>query len=494
VTPMTSAPAKVRSHRKSLARPGGGWSTLSAPAGPDAGPAWQGDVHMALDPRFRSPKERPLFVAGVIFSSIAWLVLVVSIIGLLYGALGALFVLCAHALFLAHVRANGVRVDERQLPELHARAKAAAAKLGLATLPELYVLQGGGLLNAFATKLFSRQYVILLSDLGDQCLDPRQLDFVLAHELGHLAAGHLAWNAFLLPYRVVPWLGAAYSRACEYTCDRCGLAGAGDLEQAQRGVVVLAAGGRVASQVDLTAFASQQEGTGGFWSTVLELTSSHPFLCKRVAALAALTNPAAARPVPRSVAGAVLAPMLGGLGGGAAGVAPLMMVAVIGMLAAIAIPNFIRYQLRSKEAAGTADLRALHKAEVARLARGGAYQALRAPDQVPGTAAMAWTAQEVAAAREIDWLVTGAGHHTFGVAVGETAGGKPAFATCAEADLDGDGVFSAWVTWEPVEDEEGDLVAPAPPCRHAKDLLRPLAYQAGDPTGTPVKVTGLDTF
>jgi type II secretory pathway pseudopilin PulG len=293
---------------------------------------------------------------------------------------------------------------------------------------------------------------------------------------------------------VVPWLGAAYSRACEYTCDRCGLAGAGDLEQAQRGVVVLAAGGRVAAQVDLGAFAAQREGTGGFWSTVLELTSSHPFLCKRVAALSALTDPAAARPVPRSVAGAVLAPMLGGLGGGAAGVAPLMMVAVIGMLAAIAIPNYQRFQLRAKDVAGKTELQALHRAEVARLARGDAYQALRAPDQVPGASPMAWATEELAAARQLDWAVTGSSHHTYGVAVGETADGKPAFATCAEADLDGDGVFSAWVTWEPVEDEEGDLVAPAPPCRHAKALVRPLAYQAGDAPGAPVKVTGPDAF
>jgi Zn-dependent protease with chaperone function len=449
---------------------------------------------MALDPRFRSPEERPLFVTGVILSSIAWLVLVVSVVGLVYAALGACFVLCAHALFLAHVRANAVRVDERQLPELHGRAKAAAARLGLATLPELYVLQGGGLLNAFATKLFSRQYVILLSDLGDQCHDPRQLDFVLAHELGHLAAGHLAWNAFLLPYRVVPWLGAAYARACEYTCDRCGLAGAGDLEQAQRGVVVLAAGGRVASQVDLAAFAAQREGTGGFWSTVLELTSSHPFLCKRVAALTALTNPAAARPVPRSLAGAALAPMLGGFGGGAAGAAPLMMVAVVGMLAAIAIPNFLRYQLRSREAAGQADLAALHKAEVALLGRTGAYRALRVPERTPAGEAMTWTEEELAAAREVDWLVSGKSHHTFGVAIGETDEGKQAFATCAEADLDGDGTFSAWVTWEPVADGEGDLVAPTPPCRHAKDFTRPITYQAGDPPGAPVKVTGPDTF
>ena len=179
---------------------------------------------MALDPRLVAPKERSLFVAGVILSAIVWLAVVVSIVGLAYALLGALFFLAAHALHLAHVRTNGVRVDERQLPELHTRIQAVSGRLGVQPAPAVYVLNGGGLLNAFATKLLSRRYVIILSDLVDHCEDPRQLDFVVGHELGHHAAGHLSWNLFLLPYRIVPWLGAAYSRAREYTCDRCGLA------------------------------------------------------------------------------------------------------------------------------------------------------------------------------------------------------------------------------------------------------------------------------
>src|SRR6202048_3338587 len=79
-----------------------------------------------------------------------------------------------------------------------------------------------GILNAFATKLLSRKFVIINSALADACTDPRQLDFVVGHELGHLAAGHLAWNALLLPFHLVPWLGTAYSRARGYTRDRAG--------------------------------------------------------------------------------------------------------------------------------------------------------------------------------------------------------------------------------------------------------------------------------
>src|SRR5258708_929418 len=198
------------------------------------------EAPMAFEPTLRSNNERPLFIIGVVFSVIAYAALVVSIVGAFYGAVILAFVLIGQALFLAHVRGNGLRVSKAQLPGLYARCEEAAGKLGLATMPEIYLVQSHGILNAFATKLLSRKFVIINSALADACTDPRQLDFVVGHELGHLAAGHLAWNALLLPFHLVPWLGTAYSRAREYTCDRAGLVCCGGLEPAIRGLAVLA--------------------------------------------------------------------------------------------------------------------------------------------------------------------------------------------------------------------------------------------------------------
>ena len=308
---------------------------------------------MAFDASLRLPRERTLFKLGIAFSAIAWVALVVTVVGLVYGAFIGLFLLAARALFLAHVRGNGVRVSERQLPEVHASVKAAAERLGLDQAPEVYVIQGGGALNAFATKLFSRRFVILLSDLLEQCQDPRQLDFVVGHEVGHLAAGHLRWSTFLLPFHLVPWLGAAYSRAREYTCDRCGLAVAGDLEQSARALVVLAAGGHVATRADLGAFTAQLRETGGFWMAALELSGSHPYLCKRVAALEQVSRPHAITAVSRHPMAWLLSPVVGGLAGGP-GSAPMLAVAMIGVMAAIAIPNFVRYRERAREQAAQA--------------------------------------------------------------------------------------------------------------------------------------------
>ena len=76
---------------------------------------------MAFDSRLRSPKELPLFRIGIAVSAIVYLALIISMVGVIYIAIGALFVLAAQALFLAHVHGNGVRVSEQQLPDLYAR-------------------------------------------------------------------------------------------------------------------------------------------------------------------------------------------------------------------------------------------------------------------------------------------------------------------------------------------------------------------------------------
>jgi Zn-dependent protease with chaperone function len=281
---------------------------------------------MSFDPRLRSSKERPLFLIAAVFSSFCWLLIAVTIVGIPTASLFLAFVLVGHAIFLAHVKGNGVRVSDRQLPELYARCEAAAQRLGLAQVPEIYVLQSGGILNAFATKLLSRKFVIIYSELVNQCADPRQLDFVIGHEMGHLAAGHLAWNAFLLPAHLMPWLGPAYSRAREYTCDRCGYEVVGSLEPSQRGLAVLAAGGRLAGAVDLQEFMRQRINAGSFWMAVRELCMSHPYLCKRAAALQELAVPGSIEPVRRSPFAYPLAPIFGISVGGPSALALIMVV------------------------------------------------------------------------------------------------------------------------------------------------------------------------
>jgi hypothetical protein len=169
---------------------------------------------------------------------------------------------------------------------------------------------------------------------------------IIGHEIGHLSLGHLKWIWFLIPARVLPWLGPAYSRACEYSCDLCGYEAAGEFDAAARGLAILAAGGKYGPQVNLDAFVKQAEDTSGFWTSVYELNASHPFLPKRVAALANHENPGTAPATSRHLLAYPLAPMFSM--GSVAGPGLLMMVAVIGILAAIAIPQFAEYRDKAK--------------------------------------------------------------------------------------------------------------------------------------------------
>jgi len=292
----------------------------------------------------RTKKERTLFGISAAVSLIVWIVVAVSVIGLAYSVLVAVAVLMAHALLMAHVTGNGVRVSSAQLPEIWTKAQEASRKLGLARAPEVYVVQAGGILNAFATKLLSRRFVIIYSELLDACDigEPGQmseLDFILGHEIGHLAAGHLAWQWFLLPARIVPLLGPAYSRAREYTCDLCGQAVVDDLAISSRALAILAAGGRAGRRVNLDMFVEQVTETGRFWMAIFELNASHPFLSKRVAALRTSTGQRPVANVPRNVLAYPLAPVLGLAAGG-----PLLIVMIVTYATVIAmLPTIKRY-------------------------------------------------------------------------------------------------------------------------------------------------------
>jgi Zn-dependent protease with chaperone function len=283
----------------------------------------------------RIKKERILFGISAAVSTVVWIVVAVTVIGLAYGVLIAVAVLMAHALLMAHVTGNGVRVSSAQLPEIWAKVEEASRKLGLPRAPEVYIVQHGGVLNAFATKLLSRRFVIIYSDLLDACelvqtgeaslpAKPNELDFIIGHEIGHLAAGHLAWQWFLLPARIVPLLGPAYSRAREYTCDLCGQAVVDDLEVSSRALLVLAAGGRAGRRVNLDAFVEQVTDTGRFWMAIFELNATHPFLSKRVAALRNAKSRGATASVARNALAYPLAPILGVAGGG-----PILMIAIV---------------------------------------------------------------------------------------------------------------------------------------------------------------------
>jgi Zn-dependent protease with chaperone function len=232
--------------------------------------------------------EDPLFWMSVYMAVVIWLVLLILTFGLvipvvlLLGLLG----LFTRSLLISWVRGNALKVSPEQFPDLHQQFQYSCQRLGIKRPPELYLCQVDGMLNALAVRFLRQDYVVLLSNIVDALKDrPEAIKFYMGHELGHVQRKHLLRHWWLAPAGVMPLLAPAYARACEYTCDRHGLACCDNLEDAQRALVVLAAGSERWKQVNLGAFEAQSQETGRFWMAVNELTSDYPWLCKRLVRL-----------------------------------------------------------------------------------------------------------------------------------------------------------------------------------------------------------------
>jgi Zn-dependent protease with chaperone function len=251
------------------------------------------------------PKEKIYFGICVVVSLVIYVVLAGTILGggqaagtvLLYLIVGIIVYFLLHGLHLGHVRGNGVRVSDRQFPELNAMAEQHSRRLGMDETPAIFVLQSGGVLNAFATRFLGRDFVILYSDvlaLASQ-KGGKAVSFVVGHELGHVRRKHMTRRALLYPAMIFPFLGSAYSRACEYTCDRFG--NALDPEGGVDGLLVLAAGRDLYTQVSSAEYGRQCETEHGFFVRFAEILSTHPNLTKRVAALDAVRQRQMVSPV-----------------------------------------------------------------------------------------------------------------------------------------------------------------------------------------------------
>ena len=118
----------------------------------------------------------------------------------------------------------------------------------------------------------------------------------------------------------------------------------------------------------------------------------------------------------------------------------MIVVAIIGILAAIAIPNFLRFQLKSKTSEGKVNLAAARTAEEAYLAEFGTYVAAGAAPSAASVSSMkrAWP-NPAAGFDTLGWGPEGNVYFSYGAAIG--SGG---YTLSAIADLDNDTTAQAW--------------------------------------------------
>lgn len=229
-------------------------------------------------------KENIYFALVLTFSILTYLFLAFSILGIGIIIVMVLLSVFFHGLMVGGIRRNGVRISEEQFPTLYQKAQEMAAQMGLEKMPQMYVIESQGTLNAFATRFFGRNMVVLYSEIFE--LIERDAEdevlFVLAHEFAHLKRKHVTVNFLLLPAMWVPFLGDAYLRACEYTCDRYATYYCGSLTASKNALTILAIGKELYKKVNKESYMRQIESEAGFFVWLNEKLSTHPHLPKRL--------------------------------------------------------------------------------------------------------------------------------------------------------------------------------------------------------------------
>ena len=200
--------------------------------------------------------------------------------------------------------ANGIPVNERSFPEVYRMVQHCADML---QIPMPYVVISGDVgFNAFTTGSDKEPYIVL-GNILVKLMTEQQLHFVIGHECGHIAMGHVLYrsvaNAMKIFAANVPVIGDlvnstagialnAWSRRSEITADRAGLICCGDLNVAQSALLKVEMGlldlGEITPQDYIDSSAKYRSGS--FIRRMGEYGEDHPLLAKRIEALELFMN------------------------------------------------------------------------------------------------------------------------------------------------------------------------------------------------------------
>jgi len=201
--------------------------------------------------------------------------------------------------------ASGVRVSERQFPQINDMVRDGAYVLDLPQIPEVFVTQNP-IVNAMALGA-DQPFIVINTGLVD-LLDAEELRTVVGHELGHVLSGHAVYRTMLfhlinlaariawvplgyIGLRGIIWGLEEWYRKSELSCDRAGLLASQDPAAAKRVLMKMAGGARL-SELNSDAFMEQAHDydavpdvRDGLLKLLQLQGNSHPFAVTRFAEL-----------------------------------------------------------------------------------------------------------------------------------------------------------------------------------------------------------------
>ncbi len=141
---------------------------------------------------------------------------------------------------------------------------------------------------------------------------------------------------------------------------------------------------------------------------------------------------------------------------------------VIGLIAAVAIPNFLRFSLRPRSDEAKLNLAAIRTAELAYFNEFGTYvPAEPHPKAAPGSDKKPWRlreGQKVSGFDRLGWEPEADVYCRYGVTISPRRGRATAFTAEAICDFDGDGVHSSWGYVQPAPGSRIGIPGPFAAC------------------------------
>lgn len=200
---------------------------------------------------------------------------------------------------------TGIPLKPNNFPVEYQLFHNACSRLGIKE-PYAVIAGLGSDINAFATGTDEEPYIVV-GNMAPKLLSPKELQFVISHECGHVAMEHMVYHVAgdlagraggFLPVvgpivaKTITFPLNYWNRCSEITADRIGLVCCEDLHVAQKALLKIVAGFTDVADVDIDEYIEQSTKMRDkhLLGRIGEYFASHPMIFKRIKALELFYN------------------------------------------------------------------------------------------------------------------------------------------------------------------------------------------------------------